>query len=800
LRPQGVRTRVAALACAWAAAALASAAPAQVLDRGEVPFELSSDTLQYEPDRRIYVAQGDVVIEQGDRELRADWVSFSNETGRGVATGHVVLVDAGDVLRGSVLEFDVETLEGVIFDARFADDPDGFRMEGSRVVKTGEDTYRVQEGMFTTCRCPAGETDPWQLHTGSADVEIGGYAKGRNNTLEILGVPVLWLPWVAVPVKTERESGLLLPELGFSSRNGVELGQPIFWALHDQVNVTATPRYLSKRGAKGDLEVEYVLGQRSEGVTFGAFLHDFEIDENSAEEPFDAWRWGVTGRHDLFLPGGVRFKTRYAVPSDNQYPIDFDELRDHRFDRYIESSGFVTHEAEGTGRIGGLAGIYYADDLQNPDDLDRDDFVLHRLPHAEARLLPAGAPGPEWLSRLVPALDVEYTHFRSFDDPQSELGVGAVGDSLFVDVGVDGIPNARERNPNTGRPLVGGSGDGSTDMDGRFQEGEPLADDGHRIVLRPRLGAPFRVGDLAEVYPELGWHQTLYSTDAQSFESRGILTGRVDLRTRLRRQYGNGVVHLLEPRVGWASVEVMGQGGDPLFVPGTALPQRRIRELSLENRTLDPADRIDDFHGVVVGVGNRIYAPPGPGRPARLLADFVLSGEWDFADSDPGLLLVDGRAWPHEQLVTRFHLGFDPEDADFEEVLASLAWDFEGGHSLHFDYRYRDDIPLFFEDFQFLDRLDEFEDGFDRVNQIGGGFYLVLGDHWRAYYSISVSLEELFILGNRGGIEYISECRCWAAGIAVSQDRNGGLRLGLTYRVTGLGGEGRPERLGLGFP
>ena len=83
------------------------------------PLELHADSLEYEASRRLYVAQGNVVIRREDRELRADWVAYSELTRRGVASGDVFFTDGTDTLSTSFVEFDIDSLEGVFFDAEF---------------------------------------------------------------------------------------------------------------------------------------------------------------------------------------------------------------------------------------------------------------------------------------------------------------------------------------------------------------------------------------------------------------------------------------------------------------------------------------------------------------------------------------------------------------------------------------------------------------------------------------------------------------------------------------------------------
>jgi LPS-assembly protein len=119
------------------------------------PYELTADALEYDATRKLYVARGDVKIVQGERTLRADWISFNAETGNGVASGDVELVDGGDLLRAAFVEFDINNLEGVLYRAHFESDASRFVAEGDEIAKTGGQTYRFENGTFTTCQYTA---------------------------------------------------------------------------------------------------------------------------------------------------------------------------------------------------------------------------------------------------------------------------------------------------------------------------------------------------------------------------------------------------------------------------------------------------------------------------------------------------------------------------------------------------------------------------------------------------------------------------------------------------------------------
>jgi lipopolysaccharide assembly outer membrane protein LptD (OstA) len=796
------------LVAAWVLFVVCAALPAAADeverdDRGRrffepgVPVELTADSAEYEAGRDLYVASGNVRIRQDGRELRADWMAYSTSTRRGVASGGVVYTDGTDTVLTEFVEFDVDTLEGVMFDAAFDVPSNRLEMRGAEIAKTGDRTYTFKDGSFTTCRCPDPEArEPWQLEADEADLEVEGYGVTRNTTVEILGVPILWLPWMIYPLKTERQSGLLFPDFGLGGRNGFEVGLPIFWAMGDPVNLIFTPRWLQKRGAKADVDLRYVLGERSGGEFFGSFIYDRDVDPGSRRTPFDKARWATDGEHDFFLPFGWRIQAEYAFASDNAHPNDFSELGRFRRDRFMPSTAFATRPWGGAGAFGFVAGGRFSDDLQNPDDTDRDDFLLQRWLEASFHALPQSLPFASW---LVPTLDMHYAWFGQSDRPQSAYGSGLLEteDGRFLDSGLDGLPDGAEQgrtvddaalaDPNQDNfdPVDNLAG---TEDDGIFQEGELLADRGHRLLFRPRLGLALRLGDAVELYPEVGWYETLYQSDAQSLESRGLLTGRLDLRTRLRRRFGD-VTHLLEPRLGWAYVHERSQSGNPLYVPATAVPQQRLRDLDLENVTLDPADRIPAYHAVTLGLGNRFYASPSePGQSAWLMGDLVLSALYDIEAGEFGNIYLDGRAYPFRGATARFNVGFDPESMEFDEGMAELGWKDQRGDRFDLGYRYLRDIPRFFEAFpQENRRFKRYEEDFERIHQLDGGVRIAITQQWGITYRAAYSFERNLLLANAGGIEYLSKCRCWAVRLEVGASRSREVQFKLLYTLVGIG-------------
>lgn len=799
-RSKGLRLR-SLIGVALALACLrVSPGAAQELDRArlEDPFEITADRIDYDGERALYVATGNVRVIQTTRTLRADWVAFSTETRTGVAEGDVELVDANDVMNAEFMVFDVETLRGMFFDGGFDAGSHGFKIRAKEMIRTGENTFEMRDGVFTTCRCEPGERLPWQITTEKAEVEVGDYGTVRNATFDVLGVPVLWFPWAFFPVKSDRESGVLLPEISLGGRSGFGGGLPLFWAAHEQVNVTFTPNYFSERGFKGDGEIEYVFGERSGGEFLVSGLYDARKD---GFRNTDSRRFGVRWLHDQDLPAKWRWNTDLKYVSDNFYPDDFPEFRQFREFRYLESVSNVHRSFGENGGFGAMVGARFADDVQGigrgGELLDSDAFILQRFGEGAIDVQPGAAVAPGGVELL---LDADVVHFRSVRNHEDVLepqpgSLPSVADGHFYDIGADGlIPGTIGPNP-----FDFGGGNGV------FEPGEPIRERGLRAVIHPRLTRRFHLGRFGNLTPEIGWRQSLYRTDQQQFGERGLLTSRLEWRNPLVREFarerGGMLRHVVEPRLGWALVSSRQQDRNPLFTPRGVVEQARLRSLSLESITRDPADRIESANRVVAAVGQRFYGKRHARAPLRFLGEVLAGVDYDFAEGGLGSLFLDGRVMPLGPFEARGVLAFDPEAVAVDEGGLDLVFRQKIGLSLLQrvtlvgGYRYRRRIPPVLESDRGLVRIGEI----DAINQIQGRAVLQLTSRVRLRYSTVYKLAERDeFIRNEGTVEYVSKCRCWSIGGTVAVDRRDNLRGGVLFRFIGLG-EGKENLFDSGF-
>lgn len=851
-----------------------SGAPAHaqlVTGAGDEPVQVTADAVEFDQDLSVFTASGNVRIEQPGLLLTADWMAFHQGTRHALASGNVVVTDADDVLYTDFLQFNLDSLQGVAYQGVLRS-ATGFALDGSEVRKTSDETYEFKDPVFTTCDCPDdAKRKPWTIHAREANLEVGGYAVTKNTTIKVFGVPVLWTPRAVIPVKSDRQSGLLFPAFSNTARRGTEIGAPFFWAAHDQVGVTVTPYWTSDRGVYVTLDGEYLIG--SEGSrdfgTLGALIlpNDKEVEDNPLGNPLDTFRWGVRFRHQQrdSMPWGVTAKAYVNWASDNNVPFDFRLLEEFRRDRFMQSNVSLSKPWDEFSSLGAFGAVRWADDLQAPEDQDRDDFLLHRLP--DIGVSQALSPLP-FAERLLTSFDVRYTNFSYLEDPRESRPTGVPVGDRFLDTGIEALPDGLERNDaglvvtldggvvnpdgtlTTREELIALAEEGleegevlseedllaiaeftnpdahmdnsplGAEIDGVFQEGEPLLDKGHRIIMNPRIAVPFRVFDSVEVYPELGYHGTFYQTKLQGSAHRSMVTGRLDIRTRMQKMIDvpwiGGVDHLIEPRATFYGIgNLSGDETNPLFVPRPLVSQQRIRQLDLDNILRDPSDRIPTTHGIVLGVSQRFYsAEVDPDDEevfsraraevlptededgwvaSRMLADITTSFEYRTSDFQFGWFVIDAALYPIDGARLTLDFGWDLEEFEMAEAKIEASYGFIGGHQIGVRYRFLRDIPQFFEDFQRLlpsdERFDEFDSSFTQVNQIDLFTRLVLTSQISLTFSFRYSLQSALVLTNVLGAEYVSKCRCWALQVSAANSRDGGLDFRARVRLLGLGDE-----------
>jgi len=291
------------------------------------PIKIEADSMDYDYTTDKYHAQGKVVINYSDILLQADDVELDNKNRVATAQGNVLLKMGDDYLKGDKIVFNIEEKTGIAYEGQVFYARNHFYIRGSRIEKTGEDTYFIEQPRATTCD---GDRPDWEIAGSSMDVTVEGYGLVKNARFQTKGLPVLYAPFVPFPAKTKRQSGFLLPYLSYSQKkDGLDIEIPFFWAISPQMDATLYQRYIEKRGYKQGAEFRYYLGDHSFGTWYGDFIADGkDVTENYDPATSRDWkgthnRWSYYINHQTNFSDDFYFRTDLRQVSDKWYFKDF---------------------------------------------------------------------------------------------------------------------------------------------------------------------------------------------------------------------------------------------------------------------------------------------------------------------------------------------------------------------------------------------------------------------------------------------------------------------------------------------
>jgi LPS-assembly protein len=318
-------------------------APAPVSDKIEFQLRFPADqgggsasgsagNLEYKRDTYA-VLTGDVKIKYQDVDLQADQAEIDLTTKIVTATGNVIVDQGPRRMAGDTLTYDLDTKTGTLTNATAHVTPD-YYFSGTELAKIGENEYTVQNGIFTSC---SQEVPDWSFRVAQARVEVEGYAHVKHASMRAKKLPVFYTPYILWPVKTDRSSGFLVPNVGYSDRRGASLGLAYFQTLGRSYDTTVHVDLFTQSflGLGNDFRYRPTEGTR--GQLLGYAVRD---PESLTDED---WRWKIEWNHETTdLPFNMRGVVNYQDFSDFNFFRDFERDFDRNTLRFIDSRAFVT--------------------------------------------------------------------------------------------------------------------------------------------------------------------------------------------------------------------------------------------------------------------------------------------------------------------------------------------------------------------------------------------------------------------------------------------------------------------------
>ena len=210
------------------------------------PVTFLADSVNYDKTNNIVTAAGHVRAWQNGQTLYADKVVLDRNTDVVTASGHVVLSEPGGetvYANHAVLSKGMKNavMEGVA--ARLA--------QNGRLIANGGQRYngdieRLSKIVYSTCNlCKSDPTKPplWQIRASSATRDLQHKrVEYENAVMEVHGFPIFYMPYMTQPdPSVKRQTGLLVPSIGSTSRLGFFTALPYYIVLNNSSDLTLTP-------------------------------------------------------------------------------------------------------------------------------------------------------------------------------------------------------------------------------------------------------------------------------------------------------------------------------------------------------------------------------------------------------------------------------------------------------------------------------------------------------------------------------------------------------------------------------
>jgi LPS-assembly protein len=269
---------------------------------------------------------GKVRIQRGDESLSADRLRFDESTRTVIAEVPTEFRSAQGVVNSQGALFNLPSGEGQFIGTTFELNGSRGSAESLQFKRSG--SAELRQGSYTTC--PDEARPAWQMRAGRIQLDQNtGLGVAENARLEVLGVPVLYVPWVQFPIDDRRRTGLLAPTFGRNNNNGFDYRQPFYWNINPSYDSVITPRLLSERGFRLDQNFRYLLENHQ-----GQFDYEFLPEDRRTGEK----RYFLGLNHSGRLNARADMNLRFGQVSDRFYLEDFGDKPEFSGISYLERS------------------------------------------------------------------------------------------------------------------------------------------------------------------------------------------------------------------------------------------------------------------------------------------------------------------------------------------------------------------------------------------------------------------------------------------------------------------------------
>ena len=284
-------------------------------NNANAPMDIVADSAELSRETNENIFLGKVEHTQGSQQIFAEAMRYNQETGQMDAQGDVLMITPDMRMSAPRVSYNTKTRSGDATDVIY-------RMPGILGRGTSESTNIIDDlhsehNTVTYTTCAPGDAS-WHLDADKLIMDQEeGVAWATHTFINIMDVPVVYLPAISFPLDDRRRSGVLTPSLGRSKELGIDFSMPYYLNLAPNYDLTLYPRWMVQRGLMMGAEYRFLTES-----TKGKVLAEGIDDNGSATH---------SQRTSFLVDTSTTFNERltgsflYNEVSDNDYLDDFGE-------------------------------------------------------------------------------------------------------------------------------------------------------------------------------------------------------------------------------------------------------------------------------------------------------------------------------------------------------------------------------------------------------------------------------------------------------------------------------------------
>ena len=326
------------------------------------PAQVEANTLAYDALADVISAEGRVIMKYSGYTISCDDLRYEQKSGRLICVGNAEVLDpTGTKYAAERIEVTGGMKEAFIQSLTLTTS-DGAMVTARDVTYSTELETVLTDATYSPCGLcidEKGQRIGWRVK--AARLVQNSTTKAiylEQPSLEILGIPVAWLPWLSLPDPTKkRNAGFQLPSVNHKPEYGARVTAPYLIPIGDDIDILLSPSLMTRQGFLMAAEYEQRFDYGSFTVqASGIYQLDPGAFDGIGDRP---WRGAIqtAGKFEPIQSWTVGWS--YSKFSDAAYLDDYD----------FDTSDWVVNEVYATH----LSTDFYAD-IRLQEFLKLDQF------------------------------------------------------------------------------------------------------------------------------------------------------------------------------------------------------------------------------------------------------------------------------------------------------------------------------------------------------------------------------------------------------------------------------------------